>query len=203
MTVHKLGYPWVMQQSWLSRLRLTRLWTTVDSAIADLGGSSSNRRAKAGSWVWARGRHDRFTAEERHRLVEALRPVAEADPDPTARAQAIAALVALREDGSVDLALGALRDPDWGMRTIVASEIGPTGDPRVVDALVALLNDADGYVREAAAIGLETQGDPRALEPLRAMLRRERKDRVARAGAKRAIRVLEEQAGSSRRRSAR
>jgi hypothetical protein len=42
-----------------------------------------------------------------------------------ARAQAIAALVALGVDGSVDLALAALRDPDWGMRTIVASEIGP------------------------------------------------------------------------------
>jgi HEAT repeat protein len=88
--------------------------------------------------------------------------VADADPDPAARAQAIAALVGLRVDGSVDLALAALRDPDWGMRTIVASEIGPTGDPRVVDALLDLLNDTDGYVREAAAIGLDRQGDPRA-----------------------------------------
>ena len=88
-------------------------------------------------------------------------------------------------DGSVDLALPALRDPDWGMRTIVASEIGPTGDQRIVDALVALLNDEDGYVREAAAIGLETQGDTRALDPLRAMVRRERKDTVAKARAER------------------
>jgi HEAT repeats len=80
--------------------------------------------------------------------------------NPAARAQAIAALVELRVDGSVDLALAALRDPDWGMRLIVGSQMGPTGDPRVVDALVVLLNDADGYAREGAAIGLERQGDP-------------------------------------------
>jgi HEAT repeat protein len=59
-----------------------------------------------------------------------------------------------------------------------------------------LLNDTDGYVREAAAIGLDRQGDPRALEPLRVMLRRER-DAAAKATAKRAIRVLEKQAGSA------
>ena len=176
-------------------VRLNRLWTTVDGAIADLGDSSRDRRANAGAWVWSRG-HDRFNADERHRLVEALQPVADADPDPAARAQAIAALVGLRVDGSVDLALAALRDPDWGMRTIVSSEIGPTGDPRVVDALLDLLNDTDGYVREAAAIGLDRQGDPRALEPLRVMLRRER-DAAAKATAKRAIRVLEKQAGSA------
>ena len=96
-------------------MRLNRLWTTVDGAIADLGDSSRDRRANAGAWVWGRG-YDRFSADERHRLVEALQPVAEADPDPAARAQAIAALVGLRVDGSVDLALAALRDPDWGMR---------------------------------------------------------------------------------------
>jgi HEAT repeats len=177
-------------------VRLNRLWTTVDGAIADLGDSSRDRRANAGAWVWGHG-YDRFSADERHRLVEALQPVAEADPDPAARAQAIAALVGLRVDGSVDLALAALRDPDWGMRMIVASQIGPTGDPRVVDALVALLNDADGYVREGAAIGLERQGDPRALEPLRAMLRRGERDRAAKASAKRAIRVLKKQASSA------
>jgi HEAT repeats len=82
------------------------------------------------------------------------------------------------------------------MRTIVASEIGPTGDRRIFDALVALSKDEDGYVREAAAIGLETQGDPCALEPLRAMVRRERKDTVAKARAKHAIRMLEKRAGS-------
>jgi HEAT repeat protein len=100
-------------------------------------------------------------------------------------------------NGSVDLALAALRDPDWGMRLIVASQMGPTGDPRVVDALVILLNDADGYVREGAAIGLERQGDPRAVEPLRAMLRRGERDRAAKASAKRAIRVLKKQGSST------
>jgi HEAT repeat protein len=177
-------------------VRLNRLWTTVDGAVADLGDSSRDRRAKAGAWVWGRG-YDRFSAVERHRLVEALQPVAEADPDPAARAQAIAALVELRVNGSVDLALAALRDPDWGMRMIVASQIGPTGDPRVVDALVVLLHDADGYVREGAAIGLERQDDPRALEPLRAMLRRGEPDSAAKASAKRAIRALKKQARST------
>jgi HEAT repeat protein len=179
-------------------VRLNRLWTTVDGAIADLGDSSRDRRANAGTWVWGRG-YDRFSADERRRLAESLQPVAEADPDPAARVQAIAALVGLRVDGSVDLALAALRDPDWGMRTIVASEIGSTRDPRVVDALLDLLNDADGYVREAAAIGLDRQGDPRALEPLRAMLRRE-PDTAAKRSAKRAIRVLEKRASGTGRR---
>jgi HEAT repeat protein len=71
-------------------------------------------------------------------------PLPGATPIRQLSAQAIAALVALREDGSVDLALGGLKNSDSGMRTIVASEIGPTGDPRIVDALVALLNDPDG-----------------------------------------------------------
>jgi HEAT repeat protein len=179
-------------------VRLNRLWTTVDGAIADLGDSSRDRRAHAGAWVWGRG-YDRCSADERRRLAEALQPVAEADPDPAARAQAIAALVELRVDGSVDLALAALRDPDWAMRTIVASEIASTGDARVVDALLDLLNNVDGYVREAAAIGLDRQGDPRALEPLRAMLSRER-DTAAKRSAKRTIRALEKRAGSTGRR---
>jgi hypothetical protein len=176
-------------------VRLNRLWTTVDGAIADLGDPSRDRRVNAGAWVWSRG-NDRFSADERRRLAEALQPVAEADPDPAARAQAIAALVGLRVDGSVELALAALRDPDWAMRTIVPSEIGSTGDPRVVDALLDLLNDTDGYVREAAAIGLDRQGDPRALEPLRAMLRHE-PDAAARRSARRAIRVLKKRASST------
>jgi HEAT repeat protein len=179
-------------------VRLNRLWTTVDGAIADLGDSSRDRRANAGAWVWGRG-YDRFSADERRRLAAALQPVAEADPDPAARAQAIAALVELRVDGSVDLALAALRDPDWAMRTIVASEIAATGDARVVDALLDLLNNVDGYVREAAAIGLDRQGDPRALEPLRAMLGRER-DTAAKRAAKRAIRALEKRGDSTGRR---
>ena len=94
-------------------MRLNRLWTTVDGAIADLGGSSRSRRANAGAWIWGHG-YDHFRADDRRRLAEALRPVAEADPDPAARAQAIAALVGLRVDGAVDLALAALRDPDGG-----------------------------------------------------------------------------------------
>jgi HEAT repeats len=189
------GYPRPMPGSWWSRLRDRWPWrTTVASAIADLGDHSERRRSNAAIWVWSRG-HDSFTADERHQLASALRPVATADPDPATRAQAIAALVELGADGSVDLALAALRDPDWGTRMIVASELAPTHDQRVVDALVALLDDEEGFVRGAAAIGLEKQGDPRALEPLRAMVRREREDLAAKKDAKHAIRTLEKMAG--------
>jgi hypothetical protein len=187
-----------MQSSWWRRLRHRLRRTTVDSAIADLGELSEHRRSGAAIWVWSRGR-DRLVAEERHRLAEALGPVAMGDPDPTTRAEAIVALVALGVDGAVDLALTALRSSHAGVRQIVAAQIGATGDQRVVDTLVVLLNDADGFVREAATIGLELQGDPRALEPLRAMVRRERKDAAAKAGAKRTIRALEKQARSSMR----
>ena len=95
------------------------------------------------------------------------------------------------------MALTALRDPRTEVRHIVASQLAPTGDRRVVDALVELLDDADGYVREAATIGLQSQGDAVALGPLRGMLRRERSDRAAEAGAKRAIRALEKAANRS------
>jgi HEAT repeat protein len=173
-------------------VRLNRLWSTTDGAIEDLGDSSRSRRANAGAWIWGHG-YDHFSADERRRLTDALQPVAEADPDPAARAQAIAALVELRVDGSVELALAALRDPDWGMRTIVAAEIAPTGDPRIVDALLDLLDDADTYVREAAIIGLDRQGDPRALGPLRAMRRSERSPPVKKR-ARRAIRALKKRA---------
>jgi HEAT repeat protein len=187
-----------MQNSWWNSLRHRLRRTTVDSAIADLGHRSEDRRSNAAIWVWSRGR-DHFGADERDRLAEVLRPVAMRDPDPTTRAEAIVALVALGVAGAVDLALTALRSSHAGVRQIVAAQIGATGDQRVVDALVVLLDDPDGFVREAATIGLELQGDPRALEPLRAMVRRERKDAVAKAGAKRTIRALEKQARRSMR----
>ena len=129
--------------------------------------------------------------EERARLIEALTPLATGAGDPVTSAEVVAALVALEADGAIELALTALRDPRREVRHIVAGQLAPTGDRRVVDALVELLDDADGFVREAATIGLQSQADPAALGPLRAMLRREREDRAAKAGAKRAIRALE------------
>jgi HEAT repeat protein len=121
-------------------------------------------------------------------------PLARGAHHPVTHAEAVAALIALDADGAVELALTALRDPRTEVRHIVAAQLAPTGDRRVVDALVELLDDADGFVREAATIGLQSQGDPAALGPLRARLRRERKDRAAKAGAKRAIRALEKSA---------
>ena len=178
-----------MENAWW-RLRGRFRRTTVDSAVADLAGGSEHRRSNAAIWVWARGR-DGFSAADRERLIEALEPIATGDGDPVAHAQATTALVALGAEAAVELALAALRDQRGEVRHIVAAQIGPTGDPRVVDALVALLDDADGFVREGATIGLERQGDPGALAPLRAMVRRERRDVVAKAGAKRAIRAFE------------
>jgi HEAT repeat protein len=163
---------------------------TVDSVIDDLRDGNEHRREHAAVWVWSRGRAS-FSGEERARLLEALTPLATDAQHPVTSAEAVTALVALDADGAVDLALTALRDPRTQVRHIVAAQLGPTGDRRVVDALVELLDDADGFVREAATIGLQSQGDPVALEALRAMLRRERNDRAAKAGAKRAIRALE------------
>jgi len=162
----------------------------VEHAIDDLASGKSKRRSDAAIWIWSR-QGERFTAEERTRCIQALTPVAVADPDAATRGQAIAALVSLEAPGVADLVLAALEDPDWGVRMIVAGEIGPVNDPRVVDALVRLLGDEDGFVRESAAIGLEQQGEPRALGPLRAMEANER-DSAARKRARHAIRVLAE-----------
>jgi HEAT repeat protein len=181
-----------MESSWWDRFR-RRLRPTVDSTIDDLRDGNEHRREHAAIWVWSRGRA-RFSGEERARLIEALTPLATDAQHPITSAQVVAALVALDADGAVELALTALHDPRTEVRHIVAAQLAPTGDRRVVDALVELLDDADGFVREAATIGLQSQGDPAALEPLRAMLRRERKDRAAKAGAKRAIRALEKSA---------
>jgi HEAT repeat protein len=185
-----------MEGSWWARVR-RRLRPTVDSAIDDLRGGNEHRREHASIWVWSRG-HGHFGGEERARLIEALTPLATDPHHPVTRAEAVAALVALDANGAVELALTALRDPRAEVRRIVAGQLGPTGDWRVVDALVELLDDADGYVREAATLGLHSQGDPAALEPLRAMWRRERKDRAAKAGAKRAIRALEKKSAAAR-----
>jgi len=184
-----------MESSWWDRLR-RHVRPTVDSAIDDLMAEDEYRRERAAIWVWSRGR-GHFSGDERARLIEALAPLATDDTPPIARADAVSALVALEADGAAELALTALRDPRTEVRHIVASQLAPTGDRRVVDALVELLDDADGYVREAATIGLQSQGDAVALGPLRGMLRRERSDRAAEAGAKRAIRALEKAANRS------
>jgi HEAT repeat protein len=162
---------------------------SAERAITDLGSSNRKARADAAIRIWAR-RGKGFTSDEKSRCIQALTPLAVDDPDPAARAQAIAALASLDAPGAVDLVLAALEDPDWGARMIVASELVPMDDSRVLDALVRLLEDEDGFVRDAAAIGLEQQGDPRALAPLRAMLEKER-DSGARRSARHAIRRLE------------
>jgi HEAT repeat protein len=182
-----------VEQSWWQHLRRRLRRTTVDSAVADLTGGSRHQRSNAAIWVWAGGR-DRFSAAERARLIGALEPIAERDEVPVCAAQAIAALVALGANGAVELAIAALQDPRPEVRHLVAAQLRPTGDRRVVEALITLLDDPDGFVREAATMGLEGEGDPAALEPLRAMARRERADRVAKAGAKRAIKALEKTA---------
>jgi hypothetical protein len=184
------GYGWVVEQSSWRRLRRVFRRTTVDLAVADLTDGDSHDRSDAAIWVWARGR-DRFSADEKVRLIRALRPLATSDGDPVTTAQAVAAMLALGADGAVEMALTALRDPRRQVRHIVAAQLTPTGDRRVVEALVALLDDTDGYVREAAIMGLEREGEVAALEPLRALVRREHEDLVVKRGAKRVIRALE------------
>ena len=158
----------------------------TDSAIAKLQDHKERHRLNAAIWVWSRDA-GHFSDEERIRLIDVLEASATEDESVAVRNHAISALVRLQAPAAADLALGALRDPDPMTRYTVASELGPTGDPRIVDQLIALLDDDDGYVREGAALGLSTQNDPRAIDPLRAMLDRGERDSAAKAAAKRAI----------------
>jgi HEAT repeat protein len=168
--------------------KLPRRWS-VDSAIAKLQHANERHRLNAAIWVWSRGaRH--FSGDERTRLIDALKVTATADESAAVKNQAVCALVHLQAPEAPDLVLGALRDPDPMTRYTVASELGPTADPRIVDRLIALLDDDDGYVREGAALGLSNQNDPRAIEPLKAMLERGERDSGAKAAAKRAIAAL-------------
>ena len=170
-----------------------RRWTRRSTTSWLRTSTDVNARLHLGVVPWARALQRR-RARPPHRGAGAA---GDRRHSPESRADAVSALVALEADGAAELALTALRDPRTEVRHIVASQLAPTGDRRVVDALVELLDDADGYVREAATIGLQSQGDAVALGPLRGMLRRERSDRAAEAGAKRAIRALEKAANRS------
>ena len=124
------------------------------------------------------------------RLIDVLQRCATADESDAVRNQSICALVRLNAPGVTDLVLDALGGPDPMTKYTVASQLGPTGDPRIVDRLITLLDDPDGYVREGAALGLSAQKDSRAIDPLRAMLERGEQDSAAKAAAKRAIAAL-------------
>ena len=173
--------------------KLPRRWS-VDSAIAKLQDEKERHRLDAAIWVWSRDA-GHFSDEEQTRLIEVLEASATGDESDAVRNQAIAALVRLQAPAAADLVLSALRDPHPMTRYTVASELGPTGDPRIVDRLIALLDDDDGYVREGAALGLSAQNDPRAIDPLTAMLERGERDSAANAAAKRAIASLKAAAG--------
>jgi HEAT repeat protein len=177
-------------RSWLHRRHLKKRYQRgIDALLGGLEDPDPRVRFDAANTLW--GLVGELDPGDRARCLPVLQAVAAADPDPTTRANAICALVALDAPSAVATALAALRDPDWSVRGTVAMELGTAEDPRVVDALIPLLEDAEGMVREIAAIQLRRQGDPRALEPLRAMVRRERRDVVAKKAAKQSIKELE------------
>jgi HEAT repeat protein len=92
---------------------------------------------------------------------------AAADANPDVRGQALFAVWETEGGDAVDLMIAGLRDPDTGVRTLVAAMLG-AGDPSVVgDPLIALLlQDDEAVVRQTAAEALASLGDPRAEAPL-------------------------------------
>ena len=88
----------------------------------------------------------------------------EANPDPLVRMEAVPRLKARfpMSDAARTALVGALRDPDDGVRCEAISAVSDLAIPGAGDLLVAALNDAEPDVRFFAAIGLQQLDDPRA-----------------------------------------
>jgi len=94
------------------------------------------------------------------------------DPDKTARADAMHALVQTGKP-AVPACIALLRDSDWRVRYRVAEALGLIGDGAAFVPLIGALNDEKDHVRYMAAKGLGLLGDPRAVEHLEPMQRDE------------------------------
>lgn len=98
----------------------------------------------------------------------------------------------------VDALVGALKDPDAGVRRHAVTALGEIGDSRAVKGLIAALADEDRQVRRAAATALGELGDASALEPLTRAMKDE--DPEVRRRAIIAVSELSEERGSAIRR---
>jgi HEAT repeat protein len=112
-----------------------------------------------------------------------------ADANPDVRGQALFALWETEGGDAVDLMIEGLRDPDTGVRTLVAAMLG-AGDPSVVgEPLIWLLQDDEAVVRQTAAEALASLGDPRAEAPLNKVASHD-PDEMVRTAARNALAQL-------------
>lgn len=185
-----LSGPLTRLTSWLPARRLAKQYARgIDALITDLGDRDPRTRERAANTLFRLA--EQLTPQERRAAEAALAVAARKDDTGLVRSYATAALLALGCDDAVPIALAALGDRDWDVRTFVAFELGRVHDPRIVDALIPLLQDPEGWVREAAAYSLGKLKDPRALPPLRELAKRERKDVHVKKAAKGAVKALE------------
>ena len=182
--------PLTALSSWLPARRLGKQYARgIDALIADLGDRDPRTRERAANTLFRLA--DRLTPPERRAAATALGTAARKDDTSLVRSYATAALLALGCDDAIPIALAALQDRDWDVRTFVAFELGRAHEPRIVEALIPLLQDPQGWVREAAAYSLGKLQDPRDLPPLRQLAQHERKDLKAKKAAKAAVKALE------------
>jgi len=109
-----------------------------------------------------------------------------ADANCDVRAQALFALWEMEGGDAIDHMIEGLRDPDAGVRLLVAAMLG-AGDPTVVsDPLISSLRDAKGVVRQAAVESLAALGESRA-EPYLSKLASDDPDEMVRGAARKAL----------------
>lgn len=111
------------------------------------------------------------------------------DPDPRLRAVALRSLAVLGAAGTVETALGGLRDGAAEMRWTAAMVLGRLGDRRAEPALIAALGDTHGEVRRQAAASLGFLGAV-AARPALERLAREDPRAAVRAQAAASLRAL-------------
>ena len=144
----------------------------IEEHLRVLAQGSAKERADVANELW--GFSTELSPDEAEAAISALTAAA-GDPEPSVRGNALAALLSLKAPEAVELAISALSDPDWFVRTIAAAELGHSApDPAIVSAVTPLLADPNPFVRAQAAGALGNQGDPHAIPALEQMLTNEK-----------------------------